>query len=88
MAKKETKEKVVGSAFRGPFLVGLFIFSIVLVPMMITGTLILPLNDWLPLSEPIKAAHWVIYGALAGLLIAAVLSIFFARSVSPEHRGN
>ncbi len=87
MVEKKTKdEKTQIVSFRKPFLIGLFIFSIVCVPILVMGTLILPLNDWLSLSEPLELSRWVLYGAITGLLLAFVLSILFARSISPEKR--
>ncbi|MDP6155622.1 MAG: hypothetical protein QF682_05715 [Candidatus Thermoplasmatota archaeon] len=92
MSKKTITEKkrvtVEKPTFKKPFLIGLFIASIILVPLAVTGTLILPLNDWFSLSTPIRPGSWTILGALTGFLLSAIFAFFFARSISPSGKVN
>ena len=75
-------------SFGRPFLIGLFIFAIVLVPLTVTSTLMLPLNKWFSLSNPLEPGMWVVYGTLSGLVMASILALLFARSISPASKGN
>ncbi len=84
--KARTDEKKI--SFGRPFLIGLFIFAIVLVPLTVTSTLMLPLNKWFSLTNPLKPGMWVVYGTLTGLVLASILALFFARSISPSSKGN
>jgi len=92
MSKKSIagqKETTVDKpTFKKPFLIGLFIASIVLVPLTVTAFLMLPINDWLSLSTPVKPGLWTIYGAITGFVLSAIFAFFFARSISPSDSGN
>ena len=83
--KEETVDK---PTFRKPFLIGLFIASIVLVPLTVTGTIMLPLNDWFSLSTPIKPGLWTIFGVMMGFVLSSIFAFFFARSISPSGKAN
>jgi len=50
--------------------------------------LMLPLNKWFSLTNPLKPGMWVVYGTLTGLVLASILALFFARSISPSSKGN
>ena len=71
-----------------PFLIGLFLSSIVLVPIIVAATLVLPLDEWFSLTTPLHPGDWVIYGALVGLVLSSLFGLLFAKSISLENKSS
>ncbi len=80
---EDTKEK---TGTLKPFLIGFLVMGIVIIPICVSAAILLPqdVRQTIPLLKTVKLGQWVMVGFLFGALITSLLSLLFARRVSPS----
>ena len=90
MAKEEPRSKEPlqekSNLWLRPFLIGLFLSGIILVPILVAATLVLPLDEWFALEPPLHPGDWVVYGTVVAIVLSCFFGLMFARSITPENK--